>query len=242
MQTPQLDLFRHGPAREEFRVRQSTRARRLSIQVSEHRGVEVVVPPRTRPQDVQRFVATHRDWIARARRQFDLDGTPAVLPERIDLTFTGATFEVVYGQPTGQRGWREDEATLALAAPRADFDSGRAALRNWLGAQGRRHLVPALTARAHRMGMSFKRAQVRGQRTRWGSYSSTGTLSLKFCLLFLPPDLTDYLFVHELCHTRHMNHSARYWRLVAQFAPDYRRQEKRLNDSRQHLPRWLREG
>jgi predicted metal-dependent hydrolase len=242
MSVSQLDLFHDGPAREEFRVRHSKRARRLSIHVSEHRGVEVVVPPRTRPRDVQRFVESHRDWIAKARRHFDLDGQPAVLPDSVTLAFSAATYRVEYRCRTARRGWREEGETLCLAAARADFDAGRTALRDWLGAQGRRQLVPALAARAAQMGMEYRRAQVRGQRTRWGSYSSTGTLSLNYCLLFVPPELADYLFIHELCHTRHMNHSARYWQLVERFAPDYRLLERRLNEARRDLPRWLRDA
>jgi len=118
----------------------------------------------------------------------------------------------------------------------------RRVLRDWLRHKGREILIPRLAQRAQAMDTSYRQVQVRGQRTRWGSYSSNGTLSINYCLLFVPADLADYLFTHELCHTRHMNHSARFWQLVSRFAPDYRAQEKRLNNGRQYLPDWLKDA
>jgi predicted metal-dependent hydrolase len=73
---------------------------------------------------------------------------------------------------------------------------------------------------------------VRGQKTCWGSHSSTGTISINYCLLFLEPALVRYLMVHELCHARHMNHSRRFWRAVGLHEPDYERLDRVVEDSR----------
>ena len=74
----------------------------------------------------------------------------------------------------------------------------------------------------------YARAQIRRQRTRWGSCSASGTISLNVCLMFLSPAVVRYLFVHELCHTRHMNHSAHFWALVERAYPGYRDAERWL--------------
>ena len=88
-------------------------------------------------------------------------------------------------------------------------------------------------------GFRYARAQIRRQRTRWGSCSASGTISLNVCLLFLRPQVVRYLLVHELCHTRHMNHSKRFWALVASFEPDYRALDRELLRGWQSVPGWM---
>ena len=80
---------------------------------------------------------------------------------------------------------------------------------------------------------------VRGQKTCWGSHSSTGTISLNYCLMFLEARQLRYVMIHELCHARHMNHSPGFWRLVGSFEPDYRRLDKALNTCWKRIPTWV---
>lgn len=68
---------------------------------------------------------------------------------------------------------------------------------------------------------TYEKITVRDQSSRWGSCSESGTLSFSYKLLFLPEHLADYIVVHELCHLQEMNHSVRFWRLVAQTVPKY---------------------
>lgn len=79
-------------------------------------------------------------------------------------------------------------------------------------------------------GGSYARITIRDQKTRWGSCSSTGTLSFNYRLMFAPLRVLDYVVVHELCHLTHMNHSREFWSLVASVQPDYK-----------IYRRWLRE-
>jgi hypothetical protein len=69
---------------------------------------------------------------------------------------------------------------------------------------------------------------IRDQKTRWGSCSSQNNLNFNYRILFLPDDLVDYLIVHELCHLQEMNHSPHFWKLVAQYIPDYRQRSRKL--------------
>ena len=84
-------------------------------------------------------------------------------------------------------------------------------------------------------GIVIRRVSVRAQKTRWGSCSARGTISLNWRLIQAPPHVVDYLIIHELMHRREMNHSARYWKLVAKACPDYRRAEQWLKSSRIEL-------
>ena len=78
------------------------------------------------------------------------------------------------------------------------------------------------------IGVSFKRVAVRDQRTRWGSCSTTGTLSFNWRLALAPPEVLDYIVVHEVCHLREHNHGPRFWSLVAERRPGYRDQAEWL--------------
>lgn len=78
------------------------------------------------------------------------------------------------------------------------------------------------------MGISYGRIFMRNQKTRWGSCSSDGNLNFNCRLLFLPPELVDYVVVHELAHRRHMNHSPEFWQEVERYLPDYKERRARL--------------
>ncbi len=77
-------------------------------------------------------------------------------------------------------------------------------------------------------GLEFKRTSVRDQKSRWGSCSSKGNLNFNYRLCLLPPELADYIIVHELCHLKEMNHSRNFWLLVAQTQPNYKQLKKQL--------------
>lgn len=77
-------------------------------------------------------------------------------------------------------------------------------------------------------GFSYRKLSVRNQKSRFGSCSASGQLSFNYRLLFLPQDLLDYVVVHELCHLRELNHSGKFWALVAKEIPDYQERKHRL--------------
>jgi predicted metal-dependent hydrolase len=79
---------------------------------------------------------------------------------------------------------------------------------------------------------------VRMQRTRWGSCSSSGTVSLNAALLFLEPAVVRYLFVHELCHLIALNHSRKFWCAVARYEPNYEALDRRLTEAWHEIPLW----
>ncbi len=79
-------------------------------------------------------------------------------------------------------------------------------------------------------GFSYNRISIRAQKLRWGSCSSAGNLSFNYRIAVLPPQIADYVVVHELCHLAEMNHSGRFWTLVARAVPDHKRVRKELRN------------
>lgn len=83
---------------------------------------------------------------------------------------------------------------------------------------------------ASTLGVTVGRVTIRRQKTRWGSCSSKGNLNLNCLLMLCPPEVRDYVVVHELCHRKHMNHSPAFWAEVGRHMPDYDRRRKWLKE------------
>jgi predicted metal-dependent hydrolase len=226
-----------------FSVRESKRARRLSIKVFPRGRVEVVVPRRTKARDVQAFVDEHRDWIERSRQSFAkaLPPEPFVLPNLIELPAIEQRFRVRYErrQDASNVRFRCHENVITLSGLTGDDKLCIAALKRWLSSIAKKEFEPRLRSLSALSDNPFKKMHVRGQRTCWGSHSSTGTISINYCLLFLEPGLLRYLMVHELCHARHMNHSRRFWQRVGRYEAGYKGLDKALGESWKQIPAWL---
>lgn len=104
----------------------------------------------------------------------------------------------------------------------------RALVEGWYRREARRRLPERMAPYERLLGVEAKGVSIRAQRTRWGSCSSQGTICLNWRLLLLPAGLCDYVLVHELCHLRHLDHSASFWALVESVFPDYEERERRL--------------
>jgi predicted metal-dependent hydrolase len=129
-----------------------------------------------------------------------------------------------------RRGGVLQVVSLALTdtAPRSLVDA-------WYRREAKRCLPARLAPYAQILGVAPKRISIRAQRTRWGSCSSNGTICLNWRLLLLPADLCDYVLLHELCHLRHLDHSAKFWSLVESVFPDYTEREDRLESIQGNL-------
>ena len=158
------------------------------------------------------------------------------VPGSICLGLTGERF-TVHWEVAARARLQVREQAITLAAP--DEQGARRLLRAWLRHAAAARLAPRLTALAAELGCHVTRVTIRCQRTRWGSCSSRGTVSLNCSLLFLPPEVVRYLFVHELTHLAHMNHSARFWRAVEAREPDYRRLDAALLAGWRTVPDWV---
>ena len=224
-------------------MRESVRAKRMTIKVYPRGAVEVVVPRRTRARDIENFVADHCDWIARCRESFAaiLPPEPFMLPQAIDMPAVGRQARVRYVRESAATkvGFRSTGDGVVLSGKVGDDELCVMALKRWLATVAKREFRPRLDALSAATGIPYRAMHVRGQKTCWGSRSARGTISLNYCLLFLAPELLRYLMTHELCHARHMNHSQRFWELVQRYEPECRRLDKRLGASWKDVPGWI---
>ncbi len=236
----QLGLWPSRDTSSGWHVRISRRARRLSMRVSPGGRVEVVVPPGVGIPAVERFVATHREWAERRLQELALDAPRAGerRPAAVELELPARRWDVEYTQSSRSSVKDSGEGSLRVRTPQGtDAQVGRALLR-WLAREAEGHLRERLDTVSAETGFDYSRLILRRQRTRWGSCSSAGTVSLNVCLMFQRPEVVRYLMIHELCHRRHMNHSPAYWKLVASFEPHWRALDKELIKGWKNVPAW----
>ncbi len=207
-----------------------------------HTGrVEVVVPLRTPPRLIEGFLDRHRQWIERKRAEARRTAAPPepFPPVAVALSACAEHWRIHLAGGSGPLRTRTRADLLVLSGEAAGGAAIRMALRAWLLERARSVFTPLLEARAREFGFHYERMVVRCQRTRWGSCSARGTISLNACLLFLPPDVVRYLMIHELAHTQHMNHSRRFWQCVERCCPEYRRLDRVLIQGWRHVPAWV---
>ncbi len=217
--------------------------------MSEREGLVVVIPRGFDTARVPSILEEKRPWIEQAwmrveRYREKLRVDPPRLPAVMVLPGVGEEWRVEYTPPRNGAAPRVSVRSpavgrLLVQGGTADPEACRQALLRWLKRRARTAFIARLQALAGEHGLEFERVSVRMQRSRWGSCSRLGTISLNLRLLFLQPDLLDYVLLHELCHTVEMNHSGRFWRRLESSLPGARSYRHRLRTAGDAVPTWV---
>jgi predicted metal-dependent hydrolase len=228
----------------DYSLRESQRARNVTLKVNRTQGLVVVVPRHFDRELLPSIIESKRQWIERQLTKFD--SLPGKFdcdwpPSTIDLPGAGLSVPVSYRGIAGDRlRLRHDCDHLQIGLPE-DYnnDNLAALLIKWLRTVARTHCESVARELSTATGLSFSKVSVRAQKTRWGSYSSRGTLSLNYKLIFLPDHLLRHVILHELCHSVHMNHSQQFWALLRRVDPQATVHDEELNHAWKYLPAWL---
>jgi hypothetical protein len=210
-----------------YRIRRSERARRARILV-DGSGVEVVVPRRFPLSEVEPFVEEKRGWIERTLRRMretEAELPPARLENGGHVPYLGDRLGLAVRVDPGRRREHVARRGGVLRAALPPGTSLPDALERWYRRRARAEVVPRLDAACERAGTSYSALQIRGQRTRWASCSSNGAMSFNWRLLLAPAEILDYVVEHEVAHLELLDHSPRFWRLLASRCPDWRERE-----------------
>lgn len=226
-----------------YAVRVSSRARHVRLTVTAREGLVVVVP-RTWRGDPAAVVAAKAAWALRAlgrvadRRRLHVAGPAALLPERIELAASGQSLAVVLSQHAAGPASARRAADSVVLSGDPDPAARLAALDRWLTRTARELLVARVRVLGARHGLVPRAVRIGRARSRWGSCSGHGTLSLNRNLMFLPPHLVDALILHELAHLRHLDHSPRFHAFLATLDPDAARHRAELRAAGDLVPAW----
>ena len=205
-----------------YRIRRSDRARRVRVSVDAQGGVEVVLPRRSPASAAPAAIEELRPWIERRLHAASI--LRATLAARgPTLPYLGDQLTLT-PQPGRTRAHRKQDVLLVPT----EADAAQQAIERWYRRAAAREIAPRLDNAAAALGTSYTTLSIRGQRTRWGSCSSTGAMSFNWRLLLAPAPVLDYVVWHEACHLCVMDHSPRFWALVRSHCPDYEEQRRWL--------------
>ncbi len=210
-----------------YQVRRHGQARRITLRVIDN-ALVVTAPVGARGHDIRTAVARRRDWVAAALAEARaLAPAPLRLGDHIPLL--GGAVVIVPGEGRSVR--RAGDRLAVPAGASVDV-----AVEAWYRRTARTHFAAIMDAWAPRIGVRPVRLTVRAQRSRWGSASPAGTISINWRLVMSPPEVGEYVMVHELVHLRHMDHSPEFWACVESYWPAHHRERAWL---RRHGPRLM---
>jgi len=204
----------------EYEVRRSEDATEPRVDI-DIRGVQVILPEES-DESPEALLSDNLNWVLETKRKYDTYRERA--PDRLfepgeTFPYLGDDHEIVV-EPRPAHGVGNGEIRLRQSA--VDQSSLKRVLENFYRTRAREHLTDRATAFADSMELSYDRIELRNQRTRWGSCSTNGVLSFNWRLVMAPPDVIDYVVVHELAHLRESDHNDRFWELVEMEIPEYR--------------------
>lgn len=203
----------------EYEVRHSSDASEPRIDVDIH-GVAVVLPE-SEEIDPRELLKENAAWVVEKTRTYDWYREQA--PERQfkegeSWPYLGQSYEVVVEQRPSSS---VVDGEICLAEHHVEDTSIKRALETLYRRTARQRFERRADHFADEMGVEYDAIEIRNQRTRWGSCSTNGTLGLNWRLMMAPPEIIDYVIVHELAHLAEPNHGSEFWSLVAEYDSDY---------------------
>lgn len=203
-----------------------SKRRTIALIVERDGSVTVRAPLKMSATSIEEFVAKHANWVEKKRQE-----VRAMQPEQPRQYLAGEQF-LFLGRPYSLEIVRNTAKTLELAdsfkLSESDQHNAEAVFRSWYRKQAARIIAERVAHFAKQFRLEVRNLRITSARTRWGSCSPKGVLSFSWRLLMTPPEVIDYVIVHELAHTVHHNHSKRFWDLVEKWMPDYRERRKQL--------------
>ncbi|MDO9695132.1 MAG: SprT family zinc-dependent metalloprotease [Candidatus Latescibacteria bacterium] len=223
-----------------YRVRRSDRARRLSLQVSPRKGLEVVLPRRWSLAELDRALHENAAWIDAQVERFDVrlgPKSPELSTGSLVLVLGRPRELKVEGVEPGRRRGRvvaENDRLRVQLTPDDRLDP-RPLLERWLRRLAHLHIEARVRELAALHGLTPSRVIIGERTSRWGSCSHKGNLSFCYRLVMAPPAVIDAVVCHELCHLRHLNHGPGFRKLLAEVCPHHDESMSWLRDQHDDL-------
>ncbi len=220
-----------------YQLRRSKRARSLQLQFTPEKGLEVVVPYRLKQVNLEQLFLQHQDWINKVLHCAP-QREPCTKPETLELLALNERWQISYQARAHTVRLRELPGYHLRIMGTLEWSDIQRLLKRWILRYAHEKLLTQLNEISTETGLNYEHARVRIQKRRWGSCNTRKEISLNAQLLFLSPNLVRHILIHELCHTRHLNHSGAFWQLVAEHDNDYKRNRLLCRKAEHFVPVW----
>jgi len=197
-----------------------SKRRTLSLEIREDLELQVRAPRWVAESEINLFIESRREWIEKAR--IEVRRRVAILQGSGEDGFywNGQIYPVMTSADLPERFCFFQDRFLIHPLWVNDVEK---TAEVWFRKQAALVLVTRLSDLANKTDLTYRRFRLSSARTRWGSCSHGGTISLHWRLIWVPDWVRDYVILHELCHLTHFDHSRVFWQAVARLCPDYRR-------------------
>jgi predicted metal-dependent hydrolase len=220
-------------------------SRSIRLHITPQHGLSVSASKSISLKRIEGFIREKQPWIQKhlqalenARESLEV-AQNAPLPREIVFPAIGETWPVIYRSTNAKAAMaRTHGTTVIVSGDIADSRACKAALRRWQVRRAKTALTAWLKELADANGLQYVDAHVKPMRSRWGSCSSKGFINLNSKLLFLQPDMARSVLLHELCHTRELNHGKKFKALLQNLAPDIDAIERQMKQAWQTVPAW----
>jgi predicted metal-dependent hydrolase len=224
----------------------SARSKRIRLTLRPGPRLDVTLPQGVPAGRLLEVLTAKSDWISRHAAGLNRAVAPRnakveLRPENLVFPAFEQSFALNYVRKDAS-SFRLDEmgpGEVLVSGPAGRETELARCLAGFCRVKAAPHLRESLHLVSRETGLACSGMTIRSQRSRWGSCSSRHSLSLNFRLAFLPWDMIRYVLLHELCHTVHLDHSAKFWSFVAKFEPGYKRLRTQLRRAGEELPAWL---
>jgi hypothetical protein len=226
--------FEIGDETLSVRVRESARATTARIIVGPRRPLEVIVPRGIGDAEVDDFLERKRSWV---ERKVATARDIAARPPQLGLERPGSVWLAGEELPVERQNGVRSMATVSdgrLLVSGSELGAS-GAVERWYRREARRRVEDVLVREAGRLGLEYRSVGIRDPRTRWGSCSRKANLSFSWRLAAAPPEVLEYVVVHELCHLREPSHQKPFWRLLGAVRPGWEEQARWLREHGQEL-------
>lgn len=221
-----------------IQVIRSARRKNLSIEIT-HDGVKARAPMRMRPATIRQFVLTKRDWINSSLARLPPKVEPLALINDCPLLVLGETYTLLIADGRKPIYISADEQIVVPIAPShlPLEKSLKNKLTKWYKRVALQHLELRVKNHIEIMlpELPIPNIKVRDYKRRWGSCDHKGELSFNWRIVMAPPEIMDYVVIHEIAHLREFNHSRRFWGIVEQQMPDWKTHQRWLSDNGGYL-------
>ncbi len=214
-------------------VKRSSVARQVRFEIKAGTGLAVILPKRCNADDVDEMLESKARWILGRIDRFiapSSSGGNGRLKLGDAVPYLGQEVRIVSGQIGESTESVELVGETLVVRRDLEVSDLESLLERWYRSRAAVILGQKARELAAASGVKYGRFSIRGQRTRWASCSHRGTLSFNWRLIMAPEHVVDYVVIHELAHLKEMNHTRRFWQLVAERCPSWREDKKWLND------------